>query len=134
MRFHNMRMTGLLPAKEHERPLDDVWKANIRCWCCLPLDVRERCLAELRGRVGPETMGRWRDQSRRGMRVGSDDPRFHFGVGMEVRNILRQAATDDVLPTGNWDDYYYGAVERSYEKEETSHVRLHLRTHSRGQP
>lgn len=37
---------------------------------------------------------------------------FHFYWGMSVRNLLRQnGLNDDLLPSGNWDDYYTQCVE-----------------------
>lgn len=38
----------------------------------------------------------------------------HFGFGMGVRNLLReQGLTDDMLPNGNWDDYYVSLIEHA---------------------
>lgn len=37
---------------------------------------------------------------------------YHFGWGMHIRNALRkEGLKDDVLPDGNWDDYYGVIVE-----------------------
>lgn len=38
---------------------------------------------------------------------------YHFGWGMAIRNLLRTEADlkDDLLPDGNWDDYYIQCVE-----------------------
>lgn len=37
---------------------------------------------------------------------------YHFFAGMAIRNELRQhVATDDQLPTRNWDDYWVRTVE-----------------------
>lgn len=36
----------------------------------------------------------------------------HFFWGMGVRNMLRDAGlSDDLLPDGNWDDYYIQVIE-----------------------
>lgn len=36
----------------------------------------------------------------------------HMFWGMGVRNLLRRRGLrDDVLPSGNWDDYYIQAIE-----------------------
>ena len=38
----------------------------------------------------------------------------HFFWGMSVRNMLRDAGLkDDLLPSGNWDDYYVKAIEEA---------------------
>ena len=36
---------------------------------------------------------------------------FHFSWGVSVRNWLRESISDDMLPTGNWDDYYVEVIE-----------------------
>lgn len=37
---------------------------------------------------------------------------FHLSTGMYLRNCLRQAGLkDDMLPDGNWDDYYTQVIE-----------------------
>ena len=37
---------------------------------------------------------------------------YHFNSGMEIRNLLRdKVCLDDVLPSGNWDDYYVCLIE-----------------------
>jgi hypothetical protein len=37
---------------------------------------------------------------------------YHFGWGMNIRNLLRSnGLTDDQLPDKNWDDYYAQVVE-----------------------
>ena len=39
---------------------------------------------------------------------------FHHGMGMGIRNYLRQnKLTDDLLPEQNWDDYYMPVLERA---------------------
>jgi hypothetical protein len=51
--------------------------------------------------------------------VFEDVPLAHFGVGMGIRNLLREVLPDDKLPPvvyeggmsySNWDDYYVGAL------------------------
>lgn len=38
--------------------------------------------------------------------------RYHMGLGMEIRNSLREAGLgDESLPDKNWDDYYHQVVE-----------------------
>ena len=43
---------------------------------------------------------------------------IHFYWGMWFRNQLRTEGNilDDVLPTGNWDDYYVRAVEEAIKE------------------
>jgi hypothetical protein len=51
--------------------------------------------------------------------VNREDPYFHFGAGMGIRNYLREVVKDDELPMApypngkefqNWDDYYQQAI------------------------
>ena len=43
----------------------------------------------------------------------------HMGWGMAIRNELRSIGlTDDMLPDGNWDDYYVSVVEWGREMED----------------
>lgn len=96
-----------------ERPPDRVERASRRNFDRLPEYVRERCVGHLHRRLlaeAPVMLLRWRDQQRRGAAVGGDDPRFHFGVGMAVRNCLREVVADAKMPSGNWDDCYHGAL------------------------
>jgi len=103
-----------------EEPPREVELEAIAHWQRLPEPQRIACLAALRLSVPMEVRAKWRDQAARGMRVGSEDPRFHFGPGMAVRNTLRRVLPDNVLPAvpypdggehSNWDDYYYGALD-----------------------
>lgn len=109
----------------------DIQAWSIENWKKIPEADRKRCLDHLRiymGDVdgGRATLAKWRAQARstvngEPVRIGSDDIRFHFGVGMAIRNVLRQVITDDRLPgpvnSGrglschrNWDDFYIGAI------------------------
>lgn len=111
------------PTEVQVPSLDEVYKANVRNWCCLPLATRELALGHLRQTMQhqwPHVLERWREQSNANEPIGSDDPMFHFGAGMAVRNILRQVVPDHKLPAvkqpmggmaSNWDDYYHGALE-----------------------
>jgi hypothetical protein len=86
---------------------------SIGLWNELPETWRNTCLCHLEETFTqwPHIVVRWQEQVDRGALIGSDDVRFHFGAGMAVRNILRQVLPDHKLPTGNWDDYYYGAID-----------------------
>jgi hypothetical protein len=70
---------------------------------------------------------RWQDQHKRGIRIGSDDPWFHLGIGMQIRNALRSVLLDDALPfvkypdgsdCQNWDDFYGGALQQFVSEPE----------------
>lgn len=100
-----------------EQLVGDLERLAIANWNRIPEADRVRCVSALRtvAERSPEMLAKWRDQHARGMRIGSDDIRFHFGVGMSVRNVLRGVLRDGDLPgpimQRNWDDYYYGALD-----------------------
>lgn len=127
MKFPN-RMPDFTPKPEHEQPRGalEIWaEAN---WAELPDLVRADVELHLLDRLPKEVLEHWRDQHERGVRIGSDDPFFHLGVGMAVRNACREQLTDMELPLvtidhegkpyntgsnmpgGNWDDYYFGVL------------------------
>lgn len=89
-----------------------------RNWRRVPSDTREACINKLRQCVPPNMLNTWKDQVRRGVPIGSDNIMFHFGVGMQIRNALREVIKDNDLPpvkyqnvdVCNWDDYYHGAL------------------------
>lgn len=38
--------------------------------------------------------------------------KYHFDWGMRIRNLLRDnVCLDNILPSGNWDDYYVQMIE-----------------------
>jgi hypothetical protein len=97
-------------------------RRSIANWRLIPGEQRKLCLSHLKSTllVPPEILERWREQKRAGLMIGSDDPQqFHFGVGVAVRNRLRQIFPDRELPEvmfgnrpmRNWDDFYYGAID-----------------------
>jgi hypothetical protein len=44
----------------------------------------------------------------------NNDMGFHFSSGMRIRNILRRyGLADNMLPCGNWDDYYVQVIEKA---------------------
>lgn len=83
-------------------------------WTRIPEGLRRKCLDHLHEEVDPGTATKWRSLDR----IGDGDPFFHFGVGMAVRNVLREVMPDDDLPPvdydgveyQNWDDFYVGAL------------------------
>lgn len=127
-------MPDFTPRADREQPRGklEIWsEAN---WAKVPELVRrdvEQHLSAILREQAPAVLEKWRDQHRRGMRIGSDDPMFHFGVGMAVRNACRDQLTDGELPAvtldhegqpygrlanppdhgaRNWDDYYFGVL------------------------
>lgn len=108
---------------------------SLRKWCrdnwnSLPADVREKCLNCLdqeiiKGPYGPANL--------KYLRHYHENPNFHlFGGGMMTRNLLRRVLPDTGLPpvhtdhngapyavessSGNWDDYYTGAIDELLER------------------
>lgn len=100
----------------------EVW--SISNWNLIPPADRQRCLNHLGGVLrskmdGPAVIATWARQVAAGVSIGSNDKMFHFGAGMQVRNILRGALGDLELPQirqpngelgQNWDDFYLGAL------------------------
>lgn len=84
----------------------------------LPEPLRTRAVEHLRRELHPDTLDVLRKRY-------ESDPEpwggyFHFGAGMAIRNLLREAIRDDELPPveyydgrsySNWDDYYIDALE-----------------------
>lgn len=106
--------------------IDDLGRWCRANWDMLPELIRKDCLAELRSKVPPEMMAKWKAQHAAGEEIGSDDIFFHHGNGMAVRNILRKQLRDLELPAvhspnyppegaKNWDDYYTGALQELVE-------------------
>lgn len=127
MKFAN-RMPDFTPGPKLEKPRGalEIWaEAN---WAKLPELIRKDVEQHLLDKLPAEVLARWRDQHARGICIGSDDPMFHLGVGMVVRNVCRDQLTDGELPLvtvdheghpyntssncpgGNWDDYYFGVL------------------------
>lgn len=125
-------MPDFTPHQKREQPRGklEIWsEAN---WSRVPELVRKDVEGHLRAELeehAPEVLAKWRDQHKRGVRIGSDDPMFHFGVGMSVRNACRDQLLDEELPAvasdpdgkpypkhatmrivGNWDDFYFGVL------------------------
>jgi hypothetical protein len=127
MKFPN-RMPDFTPNPKHEQPRGALEAWSEANWAKLPELIRHDVEQHLRDQVPVEVLERWRDQHRRGIRIGSDDRMFHLDVGMQVRNACREQLTDGELPTvridhrgapynvssnmpgGNWDDYYFGVL------------------------
>lgn len=95
---------------EPERTRDALDAAQCSAFDQLPEIIRRACVRALHAAVPAAVLAEWTDQYRRGVSIGCTDGRFHVGVGMAVRNKLREVLTDERLPAGNWDDYYRGAL------------------------
>jgi hypothetical protein len=88
-------------------------------WRSVPAEVRQAMVAHLRANIGARGMEQIREAA------AADPHRWihtvgHHGTGTSVRNLLRRAFPDDVLPYApypegknykNWDDYYVQALE-----------------------
>lgn len=111
------------PRSDREQPVDELDRWSEANWALVPETVRKDCEDHLLEVVPDEVLKKWIDQRRRGVSIGSDDPRFHLSVGMAVRNCLRDQLTDGELPeitrdhkgrpygpSRNWDDYYFGVL------------------------
>lgn len=123
-------MPDFTAGPKHERPRGALEAWSEANWSKLPKRVREAVEGHLRRKLEEEArelLAKWRGQHARGISIGSDDPTFHFGVGMDVRNVCRDQLTDQELPRvevdhegkpygphefglGNWDDYYFGVL------------------------
>jgi hypothetical protein len=124
----------LEPSREKERPVDELDRWCDENFARLDEATRRRCVEFLRRELPAALQKKWRDQLERGVRIGSDDPWFHHGSGMAVRNALRTAVLrDEQLPVveqdekgqlygqANWDDYYTGALRAALGPEPANH-------------
>ncbi len=106
-----------VPKKEKE--LEDWSKAN---WAKIPEDKRLACLGVLQGFLPVEYIAELEQRVALGLAIMTISPRFHFGEGMQIRNMLRSVLPDEQLPpvkqehlasapeARNWDDFYIGAL------------------------
>ena len=117
------RVPDFTPHRKHEHRRDglDAWsEAN---WSRVDPQIRAEVEQLVLSKTPADMLATWRDQHARGISIGSDDPRFHFGIGMQIRNACRQKLTDDKLPevsaasdgepygpARNWDDFYFGVL------------------------
>lgn len=128
------RVPDFSPNPKHEEPRGAIETWSEANWARVPELVRkdvEGHLQHLLLKQAPEVLEKWRDQHKRGIRIGSDDPMFHLGVGMAIRNACRDQLTDGELPavtldhegqpygrlanpphdgSRNWDDHYFGVL------------------------
>lgn len=106
--------------------IDDIDKWCRSNWDKIPDLIRQDCLNELRAHVPADVLRKWKAQHTAGEGIGDDDPFFHHGAGMAVRNVLRKQLLDEELPpvhilgyppegARNWDDYYTGALQELCE-------------------
>lgn len=114
-------MEAFKPGRDKEKPRDDLCEKSYENWMRIHADVRRQVVNHIRALATVDQLNTWRDQHARGMRIGSDDPYFHFGSGMMIRNACRKIILDDQLwPVKyddgghyqNWDDYYGGMLQQ----------------------
>ena len=119
-------MPDFSPHVKHERPRSALEAWSEANWAMVHELVRKDVEEHLRRQLldhAPEVLAKWREQHARGVIIGSDDPMFHLGVGMTVRNVCRDQLTDGELPeirrdhegkaygpSRNWDDFYFGVL------------------------
>lgn len=101
---------------ERMRELQDWSFNNFRK---IPIEDRKRLYALLAADVPDEVFDQLLNNHLEDKYVFEGFEMAHFGLGMGIRNLLRQGMTDDRLPPvvyeggqeyRNWDDYYLGAI------------------------
>ena len=111
--FH---LPDFTPSKKHERPYSADERASIVRWHDLATLVRKPAAYALYRQMrkapgGDLLLTKFIAQYKRHVAPGSDDPRFHVGNGMTIRNMLRTHMMDHELPDPqNWDEWYVGAL------------------------
>lgn len=100
-----------------EQPLD---LAQIVMFNALPESTRQPVIMKLRTFFSPQWLDYFREQVTRGKSPGSDLPRFHFSEAMQIRNAIRAVAPDTMVPSGNWDDYYIGAMVAAVQPDKVT--------------
>jgi hypothetical protein len=83
-------------------------------WAKAPEAFRKRVEQYVEDRLPAEILAKLRDLHTRGAAVSSDPAFFHFGGGLAVRNLCRDAVSDPEMSAnglwGEWDDYYVGVL------------------------
>jgi hypothetical protein len=83
-------------------------------WAKVPEPIRKHVEQYVAAHLPAETLAKLRDLHVRGDAIGEDPEFFHFGGGMAIRNLCRQAVTDEELAAhgvwGEWDCYYVGVL------------------------
>jgi hypothetical protein len=83
-------------------------------WEKVPAPIRTIVEQHVAARLPAKILAKLRDLHARGAPIGSDPAFFHFGGGMAIRNLCRQAVRDEELAAhgvwGEWDDYYVGVL------------------------
>lgn len=122
MKFPN-RMPDFTPDPKNEQPRGALEAWSEANWAKVDEALRKTVEDFVRSKAPVEMLATWHGQLTRGVVIGSDDPRFHLGVGMQVRNACRGKLPDPELPlvfldhegklygpSRNWDDYYFGVL------------------------
>ena len=117
------RMPDFTPSAKHEHARDGLSTWSEANWAKVDPALRARVGEKVRSMAPADMLAQWRDQHQRGVAIGSDYPRFHLDVGMQIRNACRTVLADDGLPevnvgpvgepygpARNWDDYYFGVL------------------------
>lgn len=90
-----------------------------RNWLKIDEGTRKRCVDHLRRLLPEDLVLKWKVNHDSGHRLDEGMERFHFGLGRQIRNILRDIIEDKDLPTvvygdrtesRNWDDYYLAVL------------------------
>jgi len=99
---------------KHEEPRDPFGTSSEGRWAEVPELIRRDVEQHVLAHLPADLLTKWRDQHARGVCIGSDDPFFHFGAGMAVRNLCREQLTDGELDAYgfllNWDNCYCGVL------------------------
>jgi hypothetical protein len=102
------------PRYEHEQPRGGSEARSEALWAKVPELIRKDVEQHLLTQLPADLLAKWRDQHARGACIGSDDPFFHFGAGMAVRNLCRDQLTDGELAAygllADWDNCYFGVL------------------------
>src|SRR5258707_15720015 len=92
-----MASTDCRAMSKHEEPRDPFGTSSEGRWAEVPELIRRDVEQHVLAHLPADLLTKWRDQHARGVCIGSDDPFFHFGAGMAVRNLCREQ-----VPTASW--------------------------------
>lgn len=93
---------------------DDEFKEfHNKCFSEMPMDLKIKAVNYLKEFLSDEIKQSIKNLYNKDPIFWMSKAMLHFSWGMFIRNKLRKECEilDDVLPTGNWDDYYTQCVE-----------------------